>query len=127
MLIYCSSAADVMQIRDALTDEEASELQKLGTLVEQKWLKGKRGEADPNEVADPQDDFVMSKLIEEVLPPAQAYNVEMALGVKAWKANQAHRLPLLLIADAGMSTFWPVELCAVKVSFDFSMCSVSSN
>ena len=99
VLIYCSSAADVMQIRDALTDEEASELQKLGTLVEQKWLRGKRGEADPNEAADPQDDVVRSKLIEEVLPPAQAHNVEMALGVKAWKANQAHRLSAAAAAD----------------------------
>ena len=92
VLIYCSSAADVMEIRDVLSDQEVSELQRLCTLVEQKWQRGQRGEVDPNEAADPQDDVVMSNLIEEVLPPAQAQNAEMALGVKAWKANQAHRL-----------------------------------
>ena len=101
VLIYCSSAANVMEIRDALTDEEVNELQRLGTLVEQKWQRGQRGAADPNEDdADQQDDVVMSELIEEVLPPAQAHNAEMALGVKAWKANQAHQLSVASAADS---------------------------
>ena len=100
VLIYCSSAADVMEIRDVLSAEEASELQGLGTLVQQKWRRGQRGEADPSEEVEELDDFVVSELIEEVLPLAQAHNTEMALGVKAWKANQAHRLALASAADS---------------------------
>ena len=100
VLIYGSSAADVMEIRDVLSAEEASELQGLGTLVQQKWRRGQRGEADPSEEVEELDDFVVSELIEEVLPLAQAHNTEMALGVKAWKANQAHRLALASAADS---------------------------
>ena len=100
VLIYCSSAADVMEIRDVLSAEEASELQGLGTLVQQKWRRGQRGEADPSEEVEEPDDFVVSELIEEVLPLAQAHNTEMALGVKAWKANQAHRQALASAADS---------------------------
>ena len=100
VLIYGSSAADVMEIRDVLSAEEASELQGLGTLVQQKWRRGQRGEADPSEEVEELDDFVVSELIEEVLPLAQAHNTEMALGVKAWKANQAHRQALALAADS---------------------------
>ena len=36
VLIYCSCAADVMEISDVLSAEESSELQGLGLLVEQK-------------------------------------------------------------------------------------------
>ena len=100
VLIYGSSAADVMEIRDVLSAEEASELQGLGTLVQQKWRRGQRGEADPSEEAEQPDEVVVSELIEEVLPLAQAHNTEMALGVKAWKANQAHRLALASAADS---------------------------
>ena len=100
VLIYGSSAADVMEIRDVLSAEEASELQGLGTLVQQKWRRGQRGEADPSEEVEEPDDFVVSELIEEVLPLAQAHNTEMALGVKAWKANQAHRQELASAADS---------------------------
>ena len=100
VLIYCSSAADVMEIRDVLSAEEASEMQGLGLLVEQKWRRGQRGEEDPSEEVEELDDFVVSELIEEVLPLAQAHNTEMALGVKAWKANQAHRLALASAADS---------------------------
>ena len=100
VLIYGSSAADVMEIRDVLSAEEASELQGLGTLVQQKWRRGQRGEADPSEEVEEPDDFVVSELIEEVLPLAQAHNTEMALGVKAWKANQAHRQALASAADS---------------------------
>ena len=100
VLIYCSSAADVMEIRDVLSAEESSELQGLGTLVHQKWRRGQRGEEDPSEEVEELDDFVVSELIEEVLPLAQAHNTEMALGVKAWKANQAHRQALASAADS---------------------------
>ena len=100
VLIYGSSAADVMEIRDVLSAEEASTLQGLGTLVQQKWRRGQRGEADPSEEVEEPDDFVVSELIEEVLPLAQAHNTEMALGVKAWKANQAHRQALASAADS---------------------------
>ena len=100
VLIYGSNAADVMEIRDVLSAEEASELQGLGTLVQQKWRRGQRGEADPSEEVEELDDFVVSELIEEVLPLAQAHNTEMALGVKAWKANQAHRQALASAADS---------------------------
>ena len=68
VLIYCSSAADVMEIRDVLSAEESSELQGLGTLVHQKWRRGQRGEEDPSEEVEELDDFVVSELIEEVLP-----------------------------------------------------------
>ena len=100
VLIYGSSAADVMEIRDVLSAEESSELQGLGTLVHQKWRRGQRGEEDPSEEVEELDDFVVSELIDEVLPLAQAHNTEMALGVKAWKANQAHRQALALAADS---------------------------
>ena len=100
VLIYCSSAADVMEIRDVLSDQEASELQRLSTLVEQKWRRGQRGEEDPREEVEEPDGVVVSELIEQVLPPAQADNAEIALGVKAWKANQAHRLALASAADS---------------------------
>ena len=100
VLIYCSSAADVMEIRNVLSAEEASELQGLGLLVEQKWRRGQRGEEDPSEEVEEPDDFVVSELIEEVLPLAQAHNTEMSLGVKAWKANQAHRQALASAADS---------------------------
>ena len=100
VLIYGSSAADVMEIRDVLSAEEASGLQGLGTLVQQKWRRGQRGEEDPSEEAEQPDAFVVSELMEEVLPLAQADNAEMALGVKAWKANQAHRLSLTSTADS---------------------------
>ena len=100
LLIYGSSAADVMEIRDVLSAEEASTLQGLGTLVQQKWRRGQRGEADPSEEVEELDDFVVSELIGEVLPLAQAHNTEMALGVKAWKANQAHRQALAAAADS---------------------------
>ena len=100
VLIYGSSAADVMEIRDALSAEEASELQGLGTLVQQKWRRGQRGAEDPSEEAEQPDEVVVSELMEEVLPLAQVHNTEMALGVKAWKANQAHRLALASAADS---------------------------
>ena len=100
VLIYCCSAADVMEIRDTLTDEEAKELQELGALVEQKWRRGQRGEDDPIAQAEQPGGIVVSELIEEVLPLAQAHNTEMALGVKAWKANQAHRQALASAADS---------------------------
>ena len=100
VLIYCSSAADVMEIRDVLSAEESSELQGLGTLVHQKWRRGQRGEEDPSEEVEELDDFDVSELIDEVLPLAQAHNTEMALGVKAWKANQAHRQALASAADS---------------------------
>ena len=100
VLIYGSSAADVMEIRDVLSDEEASELQVLGTLVEQKWRMGQRGEENPSQQAETPEDVVVSKLMEEALPLVQADNAEMALGVKAWKANQAHRLSLSSTADS---------------------------
>ena len=105
VLIYCSSAADVMEIRDVLSAEEASGLQGLGTLVHQKWRRGQRGEEDPSEEVEELDDFVVSELIEEVLPLAQAHNTEMALGVKAWKANQAHRQALASAADSSSGDF----------------------
>lgn len=100
VLIYCSSAADVMEIRNVLSAEEASELQGLGLLVEQKWRRGQRGEGDPREEAGQRGEVVVSELMEEVLPQAQADNAEMALGVKAWKANQAHRQALASAADS---------------------------
>ena len=43
VLIYCSSAADVMEIRNVLSAEEASELQGLGLLVEQSGAGGNEG------------------------------------------------------------------------------------
>ena len=100
VLIYCSSAADVMEIRNVLSAEEASELQELGLLVEQKWRRGQRGEGDPREEAGQTDEVVVSDLMEEVLSQGQEDNAEMALGVKAWKANQAHRLALASAADS---------------------------
>ena len=100
VLIYCSSAADVMEIRNVLSAEEASELQGLGLLVEQKWRRGQRGEGDPPEEAGQRNEVVVSELMEEVLPQAQADNAETALGVKAWKANQAHRQALASAADS---------------------------
>ena len=100
VLIYCSSAADVMEIRNVLSAEEASEMQGLGLLVEQKWRRGQRGEGDPREEAGQTDEVVVSDLMEEVLSQAQEDNAEMALGVKAWKANQAHRLSLSSTADS---------------------------
>ena len=100
VLIYCSSAADVMEIRNVLSAEEASEMQGLGLLVEQKWRRGQRGERDPREEAGQTDEVVVSDLIEEVLSQAQEDNAEMALGVKAWKANQAHRQALASAADS---------------------------
>ena len=100
VLIYCSSAADVMEIRNVLSAEEASELQGLGLLVEQKWRRGQRGEGDPREEAGQTDEVVVSDLMEEVLSQAQEDNAEMALGVKAWKANQAHRQALASAADS---------------------------
>ena len=48
VLIYASSAADVMEIRDVLSAEEASELQGLGTLVQQKWRRGQRTRRPPS-------------------------------------------------------------------------------
>ena len=99
VLIYCSSAADVMEIRNVLSAEEASELQGLGLLVEQKWRRGQRGEGDPREEAEQLDELVVSELMEKVLPQTQADNGETALGVKAWKANQAHRQALASAAD----------------------------
>ena len=99
VLIYCSSAADVMEIRNVLSAEEASELQGLGLLVEQKWRRGQRGEGYPSEEAGQTDEVVVSDLMEEVLSQAQEDNAEMALGVKAWKANQAHRQALASAAD----------------------------
>ena len=89
-----------MEIRDVLSDQEASELQRLSTLVEQKWRRGQRGEEDPREEVEEPDGVVVSELIEQVLAPSQADNPEMALGVKAWKANQAHRLALASAADS---------------------------
>ena len=100
VLIYCSSAADVMEMRNVLSAEEASELQGLGLLVEQKWRRGQRGEGDPREEAGQTDEVVVSDLMEEVLSQAQEDNAEMALGVKAWKANQAHRQALASAADS---------------------------
>ena len=100
VLIYCSSAADVMEIRNVLSAEEASELQGLGLLVEQKWRRGQRGERDPREEAGQTDEGVVSDLMEEVLSQAQEDNAEMALGGKAWKANQAHRQALASAADS---------------------------
>ena len=100
VLIYCSSAADVMEIRNVLSAEEASELQGLGLLVEQKWRRGQRGEGDPREEAGQRGEVVVSELMEEVLPQAQADNAETALGVKAWKANQAHRQAFASAADS---------------------------
>ena len=99
VLIYCSSAADVMGIRNVLSAEDASELQGLGLLVEQKWRRGQGGEGDPREEAGQTDEVVVSDLMEEVLSQAQEDNAEMALGVKAWKANQAHRQALASAAD----------------------------
>ena len=99
VLIYCSSAADVMEIKDALSNKEASELQELATLVEQKWQRGQRGEDDPREQAEQLAKVVVGELVEEVLPPVQGDKAEMALGVKAWKANQAHRLSVASAAD----------------------------
>ena len=100
VLIYGASAADVMEISDVLSAEESSELQGLGALVQQKWRRGQRGEEDPSEEAEQPDEVVVSELMEEVLPLAQVHNTEMALGVKAWKANQAHRLALASAADS---------------------------
>ena len=100
VLIYCSSAADVMEIRNVLSAEEASEMQGLGLLVEQKGRRGQRGEGDPLEEAGQTDEVVVSDLMEEVLSQAQEDNAEMALGVKAWKANQAHRQALASAADS---------------------------
>ena len=100
VLIYCSSAADVIEIKDVLSDEKASELQVLGTLVEQKWRMGQRGEEKPSQQAEMPEDVVVSELMEEVLPLVQADNAEMALWVKGWKANQAHRLSLSSAADS---------------------------
>ena len=99
VLIYCSSAADVMEIRNVLSAEEASELQGLGLLVEQKWRRGQRGEGYLREEAGQTDEVVVSDLMEEVLSQAQEDNAEMALGVKAWKANRAHRQSLASAAD----------------------------
>ena len=42
----------------------------------------------------------MSELIEEVASPSQLEAPDMALGVKAWKANQAHRLLVASAADS---------------------------
>ena len=109
VLIYGSSAADVMEIRDVLSAEEASELQGLGTLVQQKWRRGQRGVEDPSEEVEEPNDFVGSELIEEVFPLDQAGNAEMALGVKAWKANQAHRLAL---SSAAHSSRWDSNVLA---------------
>ena len=109
VLIYGSSAADVMEIRDALSAEEASELQGLGILVQQKWRRGQRGAEDPREEAEQPDEVVLSGLIDEVLPHAQADNAEMALGVKAWKANQAQRLAL---SSAAHSSRWDNNVLA---------------
>ena len=97
VLIYCCSAADVMEIRDTLSDEEVKELQGLGALVEQKWRRGQRGEDDPIAQAEQPEPFV---LIEEVASPSQLEAPDMALGVKAWKANQAHRLLVASAADS---------------------------
>ena len=99
VLIYGSSAADVMEIRDVLSAEGASELQGLGILVQKKWRRGQRGEGDPREEAGQPDELVVSELMEKVLPLAQVHNAEMTLGVKAWKANQAHRQALASAAD----------------------------
>ena len=100
VLIYCSSAADVMEIRNVLSAEEASELQGLGLLVEQKWRRGQRGEGDPREEAGQTDEVVVSDLMEEVLSQAQEDNAETALGAKAWKVNQAHRQALASATDS---------------------------
>ena len=100
VLIYCCSAADVMEIRDTLSDDEAKELQGLGALVEQKWRRGQRGEDDPIAQAEQPEPFVVSELIEEVASPSQLEAPDMALGVKAWKANQAHRLLVASAADS---------------------------
>ena len=100
VLIYCSSAADVMEIRDVLSDEEASDLHRLGIFVEQKWRRGQRGEEDPCDEAGQPDEVVVSEGMGEVLPMAQVGKADMALGVKAWKANQAHRLALASSSDS---------------------------
>ena len=42
-LIDCTHAVAVMGIADTLSQEEASELQALGKLVEDKWRRGQRG------------------------------------------------------------------------------------
>ena len=64
------------------------------------WRRGQRGEDDPIAQAEQPEPFVVSELIEEVASPSQLEAPDMALGVKAWKANQAHRLSVASVADS---------------------------
>jgi len=42
LLIYGPKAADVMEIGDSLTPEEAQQMEALGLLAQQKWEQGQR-------------------------------------------------------------------------------------
>jgi len=94
VLIYCTHAVAVMGIADTLSQEEASELQALGKLVEDKWRRGQRGDVDPVAPMAEDEQAVDSELTEQLTPGQSLPEFSVALGVKAWEANQAHRLAL---------------------------------
>ena len=73
-----------------VADEEAGG----GKLVEDKWRRGQRGEVDPVAPMAEDEQAVDSELTEQLTPGQSSPEFSVALGVKAWEANQAHRLAL---------------------------------